>query len=163
MQASGWATTLEHWTFLNAAGEEVAGGKGAVAAVDPWYSGIVMPKSESENICKFAFLSDVSASANTDTFKLPVARIPGSQLVSTPDAPQQTWTIPCNTRVNLTISIAGIDFDIDPRDMIIEGDTSGGSAQKRQDAVCPCSVQGWSDATVPGYMLGSTFMRNAYM
>jgi hypothetical protein len=162
MQSAGWATTLEQWTFLNAAGEEVAGGKGAVAAVDPWYSGIVMPKSESEKICKFILFLCMTSQPPL-ILTLPVARIPGSQLVSASDASQQMWTIPCNTRLNLTISIAGIDFDIDPRDLIVEGDTSGGSAQKRQDAVCPCSVQGWADATVPGYMLGGTFMRNAYV
>ncbi|KAG8682386.1 hypothetical protein FRC08_014995 [Ceratobasidium sp. 394] len=142
MQASGWATKLEKWKFLNANGEQVVGGEGAVAAVDPWYTGIIMPKSQCESV---------------------FAKISGAQLVSAPDASQQIWNIPCSTRMNLTISIAGIDFDVDPRDMIEEGDATGGGAQKRQNAMCECSVQGWTDPTVPGYMLGSSFMRNAYV
>ncbi|KAG8741141.1 hypothetical protein FRC12_015757 [Ceratobasidium sp. 428] len=103
-----------------------------------------MPKSQSESI---------------------FAKIAGSQLVSAPDASQLTWNIPCNTQMNLTISIAGIDFDMDPRDMVEQGDTgvSGGGVQGRQNAMCECSVQGWTDPTVPGYMLGSSFMRNAYV
>lgn len=55
MQAAGWATKLEEWTFLNAAGDQVQGGQGAVAAVDPWYTAIVMPRGESEGICKSPF------------------------------------------------------------------------------------------------------------
>ncbi|KAG8736372.1 hypothetical protein FRC10_009397 [Ceratobasidium sp. 414] len=142
MQASGWATKLEKWSFLNANGEQVTGGEGAIAAVDPWYTGIIMPKSQCESV---------------------FAKIAGAQLISGPDASQQIWNIPCNTRLNLTISIAGIDFDVDPRDIIEQGDGTGGGAQKRQGAMCECSVQGWADPTVPGYMLGSSFMRNAYV
>ncbi|KAG9103957.1 hypothetical protein FRC06_006742 [Ceratobasidium sp. 370] len=142
MQAAGWATKLEKWKFLNANGEQVVGGEGAIAAVDPWYAGIIMPKSQSESV---------------------FAKIAGAQLVSGPDASQQIWNIPCSTRMNLTISIAGIDFGVDPRDMIEQGDATGGGAQKRQGAMCECSVQGWADPTVPGYMLGSSFMRNAYV
>ncbi|KAG9121318.1 hypothetical protein FRC07_002760, partial [Ceratobasidium sp. 392] len=113
MQAAGWSTKLERWTFLNANGEQVTGGEGAIAAVDPWYTGIIMPKSQSESI---------------------FAKIPGSQLISAPDASQQTWNIPCNTHMNMTISIAGIDFDMDPRDMVEQGDTGGGAQQARQNA-----------------------------
>ncbi|KAF8599285.1 acid protease [Ceratobasidium sp. AG-I] len=144
MQAAGWATKLEQWTFLNAAGEEVQGGQGAVAAVDPWYAGIVMPKGESENV---------------------FSKIPGSQLISDPTASQLEWNVPCNSRLNFTIVIGGVQFAIDPRDLIEQGETSGSGngTAKRQNAMCPCSVQGWSDATVPGYMLGSSFMRNAYV
>ncbi|QRV76792.1 aspartyl protease [Ceratobasidium sp. AG-Ba] len=142
MQATGWSTKLEEWTFLNGNGDRAVGGQGAVAAVDPWYAAIIMPRSQSENI---------------------FAKIAGSQLVSPPEASQQIWNIPCNTRMNLTISIGGIDFDMDPRDMIIQGDTVAGNTQKRQDAMCECAVQGWTDPEVPGYMLGSSFMRNAYV
>ncbi|KAH7330743.1 aspartic peptidase domain-containing protein [Rhizoctonia solani] len=147
MQAAGWVTNLEEWTFLNPNGERVNGGKGAHAAVDPWYSSIIMPRSESENI---------------------FSKIPGSRLTSSSNDPQQTWNVPCNTRMNLTISIAGIDFIIDPRDLISEGQELGaasnhGGVQKRQDAMCACAVQGWTDPSVPGYMLGNSFMRNAYI
>ncbi|KAL5640707.1 hypothetical protein ACGC1H_001252 [Rhizoctonia solani] len=147
MQAAGWVTNLEEWTFLNSNGELMNGGKGAHAAIDPWYSSIIMPRSESEHI---------------------FSKIPGSRLVSSANDPQQSWNVPCNTHVNLTISIAGIDFVIDPRDLISQrqdvaaaGNTGG--AQKRQDAMCACAVQGWTDSSVPGYMLGNSFMRNAYI
>ncbi|KAJ1310817.1 hypothetical protein OPQ81_009337 [Rhizoctonia solani] len=147
MQAAGWVTKLEEWTLLDSNGARVNGGKGAHAAVDPWYSSIIMPRSESENI---------------------FSRIPGSRLISSPNDPQQSWDIPCNTRMNLTISIAGIDFVIDPRDLIQQGQSLGVAgntrgAEKRQDAMCACAVQGWTDSSVPGYMLGSSFMRNAYI
>ncbi|CAE6404984.1 unnamed protein product [Rhizoctonia solani] len=144
MQAAGWVTNLEEWTFLNSKGERVNGGKGAHAAVDPWYSSIIMPKRESENI---------------------FSKIPGSRLMSTPNDPQQSWNIPCNTHINLTISIAGIDFAIDPRDLISQTQdvSAARNTGKRQNAMCACAVQGWSDPTVPGYMLGSSFMRNAYI
>ncbi|CAE7117950.1 unnamed protein product [Rhizoctonia solani] len=145
MQAAGWVTNLEEWTFLNSNGDRVSGGKGAHAAVDPWYSSIIMPRSESENI---------------------FSKIPGAKLTSSSDDPQQSWDVPCNTHLNLTISIAGIDFVIDPRDLISQGqDVAGntGGSQKRQDAMCACAVQGWTDSSVPGYMLGNSFMRNAYV
>ncbi|CAE6490711.1 unnamed protein product [Rhizoctonia solani] len=146
MQAAGWVTNLEEWTFLNPNGERVSGGKGAHAAIDPWYNSIIMPRKECENI---------------------FAKIPGSRLTSSANDPQQSWEVPCNTHVNLTISIAGIDFVIDPRDLISQGQdvaaSNTGGAQKRQDVMCACAVQGWTDSSVPGYMLGNSFMRNAYI
>ncbi|CAE6436427.1 unnamed protein product [Rhizoctonia solani] len=144
MQAAGWVTNLEEWTFLNPNGERVNGGKGAHAAVDPWYSSIIMPRTESEKI---------------------FSKIPGSRLISSPDDAQQSWNIPCNAHINLTISIAGIDFVIDPRDLISQTQDVGvaGNTEKRQDAMCACAVQGWTDPSVPGYMLGNSFMRNAYI
>ncbi|KAF8708458.1 Eukaryotic aspartyl protease, partial [Rhizoctonia solani] len=144
MQAAGWVTNLEEWTFSNPNGERVNGGKGAHAAVDPWYSSIIMPRKESESI---------------------FSKIPGSRLISTPNDPQQSWDIPCSTQINLTISIAGIDFIIDPQDLISQAQdlVAGNNVEKRQGAMCECAVQGWTDPSVPGYMLGNSFMRNAYI
>lgn len=162
MQAAGWMAKLDQWSFLNQNGDRVDGGNGAIAAVDPWYSAIIMPRKESESICESRNRSPYGMNIKADAAN-PVAKIPGSQLTSSSNTTQQIWNVPCDTRVNLTISIAGIDFNIDPRDLIIQGDIDGSTLQKRQDAMCPCAVQGWSDATVPGYMLGSAFMWNAYV
>ncbi|KAG8755950.1 hypothetical protein FRC11_005634 [Ceratobasidium sp. 423] len=77
MQAAGWVTNLEEWTFLNPNGDRVIGGKGAHAAVDPWYNSIIMPRSESENIYQRSDDLDLTVPVPTSVYN--AAQPNGSQ------------------------------------------------------------------------------------
>ncbi|KDQ07161.1 hypothetical protein BOTBODRAFT_180913 [Botryobasidium botryosum FD-172 SS1] len=75
----------------------------------------------------------------------------GSKLVRV-DGNSSVWSIPCDTKYSLTFTFGGQNFTITESDLIVRTGTG-----------CESAIRSWVDPSMASYVLGSAFIRNAYI
>ncbi|KAH9938982.1 acid protease [Epithele typhae] len=124
VQLGGWSE--------KAGSNNVGGGSGMLANIDPYYSGIYMPGSQAR-----LFHDAISGSQS-----VPLSTILGST---------SSWRVPCDTEVSFTVTINGQSFTIDQSALVV----NMGNNQ------CMSIVEGFTDTSVTQYILGQTWIRSS--
>lgn len=80
------------------------------------------------------------------------AAIPGAMMESTDSG---SFSIPCTTKVSLSMTFGGTEFAIDPRDYV--GDPIDDSKSQ-----CLSNISGQQVGTDSQFLLGDVFLKNVY-
>ena len=92
-------------------------------------------------LCRIANINLISSDAT----------IPGAQPYAG-DTEATAFTIPCDSTVSLSMMFGGLTVPVEPTDLFTKvGD------------LCVGNVRGWKDTTHYTYIVGSAFIRNAYV
>ncbi|TFY51634.1 hypothetical protein EVG20_g10913 [Dentipellis fragilis] len=78
------------------------------------------------------------------------------QLGATLDSSTQKFYIPCDTNLQLSLTIGGRDWVIDPRDLVFLQDV-------HPSGLCLSNIQAGPSNLFGTWLLGTTFMKNAYV
>jgi len=122
---------LDKWVVSLPGGKTVINAA-VQAGLDPYYPGIYFP---------------------ADQAKLIYDQVSGSSS-STGDKGQSTiWTIPCDTKFSLALTIGDASFSLDQSKLIL----------KNSDGSCTSYLRGWADSGNTQYLFGSSFLSTIYL
>ncbi|KZT68462.1 acid protease [Daedalea quercina L-15889] len=129
-----WTVLLDGWK-VSSGGDSFESQDQIMVTVDPYYTDIYFPAKEAEFFN--AVISGSSVQSGLSTL--------GSQ--------SQAWSVPCDTKVSLSININDQTFTLD-QSALVRQSSSG---------TCFSGVEGWTDSSIEQYIFGALFVSQVYL
>ncbi|KAL0945557.1 hypothetical protein HGRIS_014718 [Hohenbuehelia grisea] len=125
-----WAVVLDKFSFTGAS-SPVISDNNLKAIIDPFFPGIFLPQSMARAIYAVIPSSSSQPSANAET---------------------NTWVVPCDTKMQLTVTIGEVTVTLTENALIRSNGTS-----------CISALEEWKDASASEYLFGATFISAVYL
>lgn len=164
-----WTVQMDGWQFSTGQqGQDVSGGKGTYVTVEMSYPYILLGQADAQKVCEYTHdphtkvrqaelrpsYSDAAIPGSKPyTFAANAVNSAGVPVYQDPNA--QSWSMPCSlpSGVSLVMTFQGVNIPVQPSDLYTT----------LNDGTCVGNVKGWTDPNRGTYILGSSFLRGAYM
>ncbi|KAG8987093.1 hypothetical protein FRB90_003601 [Tulasnella sp. 427] len=141
-----WTVQMQGWNFVPGQNQQaITGGGGVYATVEAAYPYIVVSASDAQKI--------YSAIPGAQPYTIPANAQTSNGIPVAQDSSIQSYSIPCSSNgLSLSINFGDTSIPVDPSDLY---SNIGGT--------CVGNIKGWTDTSRNTYILGSAFLRSAYV